>query len=230
MILNKTDISVTTYNTIALRGVVVFPKITTSFEIGRKSSVKTFRDALEREEHIFLVAQKDTSVVEPSHKDLVKVGVVAVIKHALKLPNGNYSILVEGLYRGERHNSYYDNNILKSDVVIVDDSTDESRMQEEAVLINETLSIFNEYIKYISNPSPEVISEAMTIKSASFLADFLASAFLFNFEDRLVIIEEKDPFARLEKLNKLFIKDVQLLQLEGTIQTKVKYRLQKSQR
>ncbi|HBR30676.1 MAG TPA: endopeptidase La, partial [Clostridiales bacterium] len=63
-----------------------------------------------------------------------------------------------------------------------------------------------------------------------FLADFLASAFLFNFEDRLVIIEEKDPFARLEKLNKLFIKDVQLLQLEGTIQTKVKYRLQKSQR
>lgn len=232
MIPEKIENAVYTYNTIALRGVVIFPGITTSFEIGRKTSIKAFKDAIEKEEPIFLVAQKDMAVVDPQNDDLVKVGVVAVIKHALRLPNGNYQLMIEGSKRAERYNSYYENDMLKSDIAIheeVEDNSPEAKQKEE-IAIKETLFIFDEYLKYVAKPSQEIINEVKAIKSASFLADFLASSFLINFDDRLTIIEEFNPLKRLEKLCKIFEKDIQLMQLEGSIQSKVRYRLQKSQR
>lgn len=226
----KIQKAINTYNTIALRGVVVFPNITTSFEVGRKKSIKTFKDAYDREEPVFLVAQKDLAVVDPQNDDLAKVGVVAVVKHALKLSNGNYQLMVEGLHRGERYNSYYDDGVLKSDVALIEEKlTDEEKEKEEAA-ISETLLVFNELLKFVAKPSPEVIDEVRNIKSASYLADFLTSSFVINFDDRLVVIEENNPLVRLDKLNRIFEKDIQLMQLEGSIQTKVKYRLQKSQR
>jgi len=232
MIPEKIENAVYTYNTIALRGVVIFPGITTSFEIGRKSSIKAFKDAMEKDEPVFLVAQKD--MAEPQNDDLIKVGVVAVIKHALRLSNGNYQLMIEGSKRAERYNSYYENETLKSDVAIYDDSLNaddspEARQKEE-VAIKEALLIFDEYLKYVAKPSQEIINEVKEIKSASYLADFLASSFLINFEDRLTIIEEFSALKRLDKLCKIFEKDIQLMQLEGSIQTKVRYRLQKSQR
>lgn len=230
MIREKEKTAIVTYNTIALRGVVVFPNITTSFEVGRKMSVKSFRDALEREEPVFLVAQKDMSIVDPQNDDLSRVGVIAVVRHALRLSNGNYQLMVEGLHRGERYNSYYENDTLKSDVALIEDTPSDKNKAELENALNETLAVFDEYLKYVAKPSPEVVSEAKQIKSASYLADFLASSFLINFEDRLGIIEESDVIARLDKLNKIFEKDIQIMQLEGTIQSKVRYRLQKSQR
>jgi len=232
MIPEKTENAVFTYNTIALRGVVIFPRITTSFEIGRKSSIKAFKDAIEKDEPIFLVAQKDMAVVDPQNNDLVKVGVIAEIKHALRLPNGNYQLMIEGSKRAERYNSYYENDMLKSDIAIHEEAADDSPLarQKEEIAIRETLIIFDEYLKYVAKPSQEIINEVKQIKSASYLADFLASSFLINFEDRLTIIEEFDPIKRLEKLCKVFEKDIQLMQLEGSIQSKVRYRLQKSQR
>ena len=230
MIREKKETAVVTYNTIALRGVVVFPNITTSFEVGRKMSVKAFRDALEREEPVFLVSQKDMSVVEPQNDDLGRVGVIAIVRHWLRLSNGNYQLMVEGLHRGERYNSFYDNDTLKSDVAVIDDTLPEQSAAEEERAIKDTLEVFEEYLKYVAKPSPEVVSEAKAIKTASYLADFLASSFLINIDDRLSIIEESDPFVRLEKLGRIFEKDIQIMQLEGSIQSKVRYRLQKSQR
>ena len=131
MIREKKETAVVTYNTIALRGVVVFPNITTSFEVGRKMSVKAFRDALEREEPVFLVSQKDMSVVEPQNDDLGRVGVIAIVRHWLRLSNGNYQLMVEGLHRGERYNSFYDNDTLKSDVAVIDDTLPEQSAAEE---------------------------------------------------------------------------------------------------
>lgn len=230
MIPNMIETAIATYNTIALRGVVVFPGITTSFEVGRKMSVKSFREALDKEEPVFLVAQKDMSVVDPQNDDLVKVGVVAVIKHTLRLSNGNYQLMVEGLHRSERYNSYYENDTLKSDVTELDDTISSKNKTNELNAISEAVAILDEYLKYISKPSPEVIKEAKEITSASYLADFLASSFLINFEDRLAILDEKNPITRLDNLCKIFEKDMQLMQLEGTIQSKVRYHLQKSQK
>lgn len=229
LIPEKIENKVVTYNTIALRGVIIFPGITTSFEVGRKISVKAFKEAIEREEPVFLVAQKDLSVVDPQNDDLVNVGVIAVIKHALKLSNGNYQLMVEGHHRGNRFNTYYENGNLKSDVEVLYEN-DKFNKSEEENAIRETLVLFNEYLKYVAKPSQEVLDEIKRIDTASYLADFLASSFVINFDDRLAIIEEKNPISRLDKLNKILGKDIQLMQLESSIQNKVKYRLQKTQR
>ncbi len=224
------EIRQTTYYTIPLRGVVVFPNIPTSFEVGRKSSIKALREAMENQEQVFLVAQKDMSVVHPESGDLARVGVLANITHVLRLSNGNYQLMVTATHRGERYNSYYENEALKSDVNIVDESIYEIDSKTNDKLITETMALFFEYIKFITKPSPEAIAEVKSIKDISYLTDFLASSFMINFEERLTVLEELNPRIRVEKLVKIFEKDIQIMELEGTIQSKVRYRLQKTQR
>ena len=86
---------------IALRGAVLFPGISTSFELSRKASVKAMREAESTGSEIFIVTQKDSSVVEPKDADLFRTGVVARIVHTIKLSNGNWQLMVEGLSRAE---------------------------------------------------------------------------------------------------------------------------------
>ena len=97
-------------------------------------------------------------------------------------------------------------------------------------LVRETWSVFNEYLKYVQRPSQDIIAEAKKITDPGLLADCLASAFLVKFEDRQTIIGITDSRRRLETLNGIFQREIDLIELEGSIQTKVKYNLQRSQR
>ena len=85
--------------TIALRGIVVFPGVTTTFEIARKASVKAMRRALENDSDIFLVTQRDTGVESPSLADVFPVGVLAKLKYTFRLPGGTWQIMAEGVRR-----------------------------------------------------------------------------------------------------------------------------------
>ena len=91
-----------TLPTIALRGIVLFPHVITSFEIARKASIKALKQAQESGTELFLAIQRDASVISPKADDLYEIGITAKIKHALRLTNGNYQLVVEGQNRAER--------------------------------------------------------------------------------------------------------------------------------
>ena len=88
-------------NTIALRGIVIFPGTTASFEIGRKISINALKNAEANDEPLFLVSQEDPAVNEPKASDLLKTGVVARISHTARLKDGTIQVVVEGIHRVE---------------------------------------------------------------------------------------------------------------------------------
>ena len=94
--------------TVALRGMVMFPKMKLHFEVGRKKSIAAIRKAVSENQRIFLVSQKDSSVEAPSNKDLNKMGIIAEIKQIVRSPETeNIKVVVEGICRG-RVVKFYD--------------------------------------------------------------------------------------------------------------------------
>ncbi len=219
---------VQTFHTIALRGIVIFPGITTSFELGRKLSVASLKQAAEEGQPVFLAVQKDASSEEPEEQDLLRVGVVARVVNVLRLTNGNYQIMTEGMYRAERLTTYREEDSLKSEVRPFEPARHSPGREKKAL---DTLwRVFGDYLRYVSQPSPEILEEIRKVEDVGLLTDFLASNFLSSFEERRTILETLDPLRRAEQFCSILERDIALLELESSIQSKVKYRLQRRQR
>ncbi|MBQ5792112.1 MAG: LON peptidase substrate-binding domain-containing protein, partial [Clostridia bacterium] len=226
LIFDKSEVQ--SYPTIALRGIVVFPGITTSFELGRKLSVASLQYAMENDQPVYLAIQKNPAIEEPNHYDLTEVGVVAQIKSVLRLTNGNLQIVAEGLYRARRVSTVLEQEHLQSEILPYRNSVHQPERQRKAM--DSLWTLFSDYLRYINKPSPEILEELHHIEDVGVLSDFLASNFLNNFEDRKYLLEEVDPLKRAEKLCSIIEKNIALMELENSIQSKVKYRLQRRQR
>ena len=225
-IYDKSEVQI--FNTIALRGIVIFPGITTSFELGRKMSVTSLKAASEQGELVYLAVQKNPAVDEPNGDDLLDVGVVARVANVLRLTNGNYQIMAEGLYRAKRVTTVCEDGRLISEVLQYPKRNVSAVHARRAV--ENLWTVFNDYLHYVTKPSPEILEEIHRVEDAGLLADFLASNFLTNFDDRMALLEEIHPVRRAEKLCTVLQKDIALMELESSIQSKVKYRLQRRQR
>ena len=216
-------------NTIALRGIVIFPGTTASFEIGRKMSINALKNAEEEDAPIFLVTQHDPSVTEPKATDLMKVGVVARILHSARLKDGSYQVVVEGIRRADRGETLITEDLITC-ALIEHKARRSSTYTQERIATKELYEVFSDYLNFISKPSEEIIDEANKIRSSSHLVDFLASNFVVNFDERKELLEEYDTVTRIKRLCSIFEKDIEIFNLENSIQQKVRYNLQKQQR
>ncbi len=225
-IYDETEVQV--YPTIALRGIVVFPGITTSFELGRKLSVSTLKFATRQNSPVYLAIQKNPAVDDPDPYDLTEVGVVARVANVLRLTNGNYQIMVEGLFRARRVSTSREDDRMESEVLPY--NAKHYAPDRERRALESLWGVFNDYLRYINKPPSEILDELHRVDDAGLLADFFAGNFINNFEDRRTILEEIDPLRRADKLCHILEKEIALLELENSIQSKVKYRLQRRQR
>lgn len=220
----------TTYlNTIALRGIVIFPGTTASFEIGRKISINALKSAEANDEPLYVVAQHDPSVNDPQPDDLIDTGVVVNVLHSARLNDGAYQVVVEGIRRAKRGDTVVTDDVIKCSVL----NNKERRMpsySQERLAVKELYEVFAEYLHYITKPSDEIIEEVNTIRDASHLADFVASNFIVNFDERRQLLEEYDTVKRIKMLCDFFKRDIELFNLENNIQQKVRYNLQKQQK
>lgn len=94
-------IKIYTYTLLPLRGLIVFPGMVIHLDVGREKSIESLEKAMMNDQQIFLAAQKESAIDEPSPDDIHKIGAVAKVNQMLKLPNGTMRVLVEGLYRAE---------------------------------------------------------------------------------------------------------------------------------
>ena len=222
------ETEIQTLYTIALRGLVIFPCGTASFEIGRKKSVNAFKAAFKEGQDIFLVPQQDPSIPDPRPADLMNTGVIAKIDHFVPLNDGGMQIIVKGISRAERINTS-----VTSDYIICGVRAQTMRkvsITREKIATKELYEVFSEYLNFISKPSEEIIEEANHIADASQLADFLASNFVISFDERKTLLEEYDAIKRIKLLCDIFRKDIEIFNLENNIQQKVRHNLQKQQR
>ena len=157
------------------------------------------------------------------------MGVVAVLKHVFRLPNGNYQVMVEGLRRGEIVSLQADNDILYSDVVIRDVEYEED-YYEVKKKITTVFTALGNYLQYFSRPSKEILEEARTIEDPGVFSDCIASAFLVKFQDKQRVLDELTPVRRQDILLDILTHEIEIMELEGSIQSKVRSRLSKTQK
>jgi ATP-dependent Lon protease len=213
---------------LALRDVVVYPHMVIPLFVGREKSIRCLESAMEKDKQIFLVAQKDASVDEPEVDDIFTVGTIATILQLLKLPDGTVKVLVEGNQRGKIDSFVSTDDFFIADVESSVDT--ELAESEQEVLIRSAISQFEGYVKLNKKIPPEVLTSLSGIEDAARLADTMAAHMPLKLSEKQKVLEMLGITERLEYLMALMESEIDLLQVERKIRTRVKKQMEKSQR
>jgi len=213
---------------LALRDVVVYPQMVIPLFVGREKSIRCLDIANENDKQIFLVAQKDAAIDDPTQDDLYQTGTIATILQMLKLPDGTVKVLVEGTRRAAitayvETQEYFTANV---DYLEVEDAPDNTT----DVLIRSAVSQFEGYVKLNKKIPPEVLTSVSGIDDAEQLADTMAAHMPLKLNDKQKVLEIVNVSERLEYLMALMEGEIDLLQVEKKIRTRVKKQMEKSQR
>jgi ATP-dependent Lon protease len=196
--------------------------------VGREKSIRCLEAAMEKDKQIFLVAQKDAAVDEPEVTDIYTVGTIATILQLLKLPDGTVKVLVEGNQRGKIDKFVNTDDFFIADVL----SSEETELaeSEQEVLIRSAISQFEGYVKLNKKIPPEVLTSLSGIEDAARLADTMAAHMPLKLSEKQKVLEMLGITERLEYLMALMESEIDLLQVERKIRTRVKKQMEKSQR
>ena len=215
---------------IALRGLVVFPNNIVHFEVGRAKSIAAIEAAMHANSSVFLVAQKEMDVEEPTMPDLYGYGVIAEIKQVLRVSDDLVKVLVEGKTRA-RLLELNDGDFLQASVrpVPVRGIGADKRTQTEA-LVRSLKDCFEECLSYSPQISKDVIYNIVSSDSPLFLSEYMPANLLLKYEDKQTILNESSLLSRLEKLLMLLRQECQVLEIERDLDDKVNASLDKGQR
>ncbi len=213
---------------LALRDVVVYPHMVIPLFVGRAKSIKCLDAAMDKDKQIFLVAQKDATLDDPSENDLYKVGTVATILQLLKLPDGTVKVLVEGGRRARLVGFTETEKTFMAYVDVITSPEVDSREQE--VFLRSAVSQFEGYIKLNKKIPPEVLTALSGIDDAARLADTMAAHMPLKVEDKQKVLEIINVTERLEHLMAMMESEIDILQVERRIRSRVKKQMEKSQR
>ena len=215
-----------------LRDVVVFPHMVIPLFVGRSKSIKALENAMESGKSILLVAQKDAGDDDPGIEDIYTIGTVSSILQMLKMPDGTVKVLVEGEQRGSvlrfTHDPSDPEACFVSEVELVDDITPPSR--ESDILLRTVNGEFEKYVKLNPKIPPEILTSLSGIDDLGRVADTIAAHLNLKIDEKQVILELFDAKERLEHIFGVMDSEIDLLQVEKKIRTRVKKQMEKSQR
>ncbi len=211
-----------------IRDVVIFPYMMTPFVVGRESSVRALEDAMAGDKKIFLATQHDASTDEPSPNEIFSVGCVVNIVQSLKLPDGNIKVLVEGVERAKVVSVTDDEGFFRA-VVRTFNFKVESGPQLES-LTSRVTSLFEQYVKLSQNLNYETMVAAIRVDDAGKLADTVGANLQLTIEEKQELLEIFDPIDRLTRVAEMLDIEIEKLNVDRTIQGRVKRQMEKAQK
>ena len=213
---------------VPLRDVVIFPGVVTSLFVGRDKSIKSLQTAMESDKSVMLVAQKNSSQENPKVKDLYEVGSVSTILQLIKLPDGTYKVLVEGIKRAKILSVAENNGYIESEVEVLEDYELEDDLKSS--YLNTLQTQFKELSKTSSKIRPEVITQIRAIERLEKLIDNLVGYLSLQISDRQKLLEEINLEERAKYLVSFLENQLDLTQMEKKIRDRVKKQMEKSQK
>jgi len=211
-----------------LRDVVLFPYMIFPVLVGRESSLRAANEALERGKNILLVAQKNSSVDEPTEEDVYREGTVAKILQMLKLPNGLMKILVDGIAQANIKKFISNSHFLEAEIIV--NRVDPPAGREIDALVRHASTLFAEYVRLNRNIPPEVIMAYDGIKEPQRKMYYIASNIVQSVEVKQRVLQTPALRDQLYEISKILSTEVDILKIERDIDTKVQDNIQKSQR
>ncbi len=212
-----------------LRDIIVFPHMVVPLFVGREKSIAALEEAMHNDKYVLLAAQKQAKINDPGPDDIFEVGTLGTVVQLLRLPDGTVKVLVEGKQRARVRRYLPREEFFQVEYELVAEVSDPS--VEIEAMIREVQGTFETYLKLNKQIPPEMLMTVQGIDDPSRLADtivvHLAS---IKLGDRQRILEDADPRGRLEKLYELMRSEIEILQMERRIRSRVKKQMEKTQK
>jgi ATP-dependent Lon protease len=212
-----------------LRDIIVFPHMVSQLFVGREKSIAALDEAMSQGKEIFLAAQKSAKTNDPAPEDIYAVGTIGVIVQLLRLADGTVKVLVEGQRRGRIRRFIETDGFFRVEVEEIPE-LGQADVEVEA-LIRSVQSTFEVYVKLNKKVQPEVLMSVQSIDDASRLSDTIAANLpTIKLADRQGLLEMEEAKKRLERLYELMQAEIEILQVEKKIRSRVKKQMEKTQK
>ncbi len=211
-----------------LRDIIVFPHMVVPLFVGRQKSIAALEEAMKGDKAILLCAQKKAKTNDPGEEDIFAVGTVGTIIQLLRLPDGTVKVLVEGKVRARVRAYRASEPYLQVEAEELADTT--APTVELQALIRSVQSTFEAYVKLNKRIPPEMLQSVAAIEDAGRLADTIVAHLSLKLDDKQSILEIDSAAARLERLYELMQAEIEILQVERKIRSRVKKQMEKTQK
>lgn len=211
-----------------LRDIIIFPFMVVPLFVGREKSINALERASNQDKEIFLSAQKKAKTQDPSEEDIYEIGTLSTIVQMLRLPDGTVKVLVEGKRRARIKKYVRTDDFFQ---VEIEELPEEKEMTVELeALMRSIKTAFENYVKLNKRIPNEMLVSVGTIDDPSKLADTLVAHLNLKLPDKQKILETSSPMERLERLLKFIQSEIEILQVEKKIRTRVKKQMEKTQK
>ncbi|HAT4140936.1 TPA: endopeptidase La [Clostridium perfringens] len=216
---------------IPLRGLTVFPNMVIYFDVGREKSIEAVEKAMAGDQKIFLAAQKDIEIDNPSEEDIFNIGTICEIKQIVKMPKNTIRVLVEGIERAKMDEFFDKEELLEASIekIEIDNEID----HELEALSRKLKDDFFEFLDITANSGingVDLFDNLEEEKDLNKVTDLISSYALIKQEDKQDILQTLDLKQRIEKLIFYVKQEIEVAKIEKRIGTKVKKKLDKGQR
>ncbi|MCM0605268.1 MAG: endopeptidase La [Xanthomonadaceae bacterium] len=212
-----------------LREVIIFPHMVVPLFVGREKSINALEECVAKKQDLFLVAQRQATTVSPGEDDIFEVGTLGTILQILRLPDNTVKVLIEGKRRARLVKFTENDRMLEGVVEEISDEYDTEDVELQA-LARSLKATFENYVKLNKRIPPEMLLSVNGIEEAPRLADVVVAHLNLKFEDKQAILEIIEPQKRLEKLLELMQGEIEILQVERRIRSRVKKQMERSQK
>ncbi len=211
-----------------IRDMVIFPYMMTPFVVGRESSVRALEEALTGDRKIFLATQHDASVDEPSADDIYQTGTIGNIVQSVKMPDGNIKVLVEGVERARASEVHDDDGFFVATVRTSSNRLELTPATEQ--LVQRVHALFEQYVKLQQSLNYETVAASVRADDPAKLADTIAANLQLSIEEKQQLLEIFDPEVRLSSVADALDVAIEKLNMDRTIQSRVKRQMEKAQK
>ena len=210
---------------IAMRGLTVFPRMNTSFDIERAISVRALERAMENGEEIFLVTQRELGTELPEEKDLYEVGTVARVTQILRISERVLRVMMEGSCRARLKRLWQREPFLQAQAELIDEPALPRQGRRTEAMLRQTYASFTEYAELTQKLPDEVYAAILSTNDPGYLADFIAQQINLRYQDKQEILNELRPLPRLQRMNEILRREIEVTAMEQDIESKVRSRV-----
>ncbi|MCL2562749.1 MAG: endopeptidase La [Oscillospiraceae bacterium] len=226
MDINKQTIE--TLPTVALRGMTAFPDMLLHFDVERPMSVAAIHAALGADQRVFLLTQREMLDEVPSEAELYTVGTICKISQVLRVPGHGMRVMVEGLCRAEMQGLVSQSPYFLASVTPLEDVPAARRGNRTEALLRQCLELFEVYMD-LSGSQGE-LAAVFTSDDPGYVADYIAQNIAIRHEERQSILEERRPVQRMQKIVRILVREVEILEIKTELAEETSHLINQNQR
>ena len=228
---NVNDIETRALPVLALRGLNIFPGMLLNFDVERPISVSALNSAMNDDQEIFLVTQKDIATDMPEERDLYRIGVVCRIRQMIRQPGSKLcKVMVEGVQKGAIVKITSDTPHFLGEIELIPNKIERGESAKKDALMRTCIGMFDEYLQLAGNLPPEMLLNIVVSRDPGYVADYIAHNLRIDYRDKQRLLEELRPLKRLEMLMNILSHEIEVMTIEQELNDATNEQMNRNQR